>query len=248
MKRLLKAFSAAVSLTLISSGCVTKYSDVPAPVRFERTEQSKLQSVSHWNVIAEHFAEALLQDLQAKNSLTKPLYLLPAGRQDFPFVEGFRELLTTALVKNNIPVSTTASGAMPVDIRYSAYLFDHSRVHKNKMYGLQTLSVAGVWALEPFFSDAAVPFMGKLLAATALGEAWEMFMMEGTPNPFDPSFGKTAKGPVPKTEIIVTASVSDNSRIVARRSNVYFTADEDAALYWQRNGSGRSTTLPVKGE
>jgi hypothetical protein len=55
-------------------------------------------------------------------------------------------------------------------------------------------------------------------------------------------------GHVPATEILVTASITQGDKIVVRRSNVYFTSDEDAALYWgKRPGSAPVTNLPVRG-
>jgi len=52
-------------------------------------------------------------------------------------------------------------------------------------------------------------------------------------------------GPVPQTEILVTGVVYDGTTIVARRSAIYYAADEDAGHYWSK--ATPAVIVPVTG-
>jgi hypothetical protein len=53
---------------------------------------------------------------------------------------------------------------------------------------------------------------------------------------------------VPRSEILITSTVSDGENIVSRISNIYYVTD-DEALYWRRplNNSSQPKELQVKG-
>lgn len=226
------------------AGCMSpQYADAPTPTRFQRTDQLKLQSAAHWRVIAEHFATQMTKDLQAKQ-LTRPVYI-SSENGDFAFVEGFRELLTTSLVNQGVEISTVSEGADKLEIRYAAYRFDNDRTYDPKTQWLTTLVVGGLWALEGLVVSQALNVKNwDSLGRPALLGGAALFDFQS----FRPA--NQAKGAYPKTEIVLTASLQRDNRIVARRSNVYFTADEDAALYWQKTGkaANRGVTMPVRGE
>lgn len=239
---------ATVALALLS-GCASRYADVPQPTRFEASKQTKLQAAQHWQIIANDFATQLSNDLRQKG-INQPLYI-PTGKDDYAFVEGFRELLTTAMLAQGWDIRTSARNALPVDIRYSIYKFRRDRLTNTRHYGEATVGVtsmaAGLWAVREVAN-------GKVLSSTGeaiLGVGLLMGIVEGLDwlsheAPGGPQRGQHASGPVPQSEILVTASVSDGDRLVARRSNIYFTADEDKALYWNKPGQG--TELRLKGE
>lgn len=224
------------------AGCMSsQYADAPTPTRFQRTDQLKLQSAAHWRVIAEHFATQMTKDLQAKQ-LTRPVFIT-SENGDFAFVEGFRELLTTSLVNQGVEISTVPEGADKLDIRYAAYRFDNNRTYDSRIYGVKAMSVAGAWALDGMIVSKIVKHAADLNWPLALVGA-------AIADLADVEQSKRAKGLFPKTEIVLTASLQRDNRIVARRSNVYFTADEDAALYWQKTGkaANRGVMMPVRGE
>lgn len=224
------------------AGCMSsQYADAPTPTRFQRTDQLKLQSAAHWRVIAEHFATQMTKDLQSKQ-LTRPVFIT-SENGDFAFVEGFRELLTTSLVNQGVEISTVPEGADKLDIRYAAYRFDNNRTYDSRIYGVKAMSVAGAWALDGMIVSKIVKHAADLNWPLALVGA-------AIADLADVEQSKRAKGLFPKTEIVLTASLQRDNRIVARRSNVYFTADEDAALYWQKTGkaANRGVMMPVRGE
>ena len=230
MKKLLLT-GVALALTGMV-GCATpRYADVPAPTRFENTKQQKLQAAEHWRTIADHFAVQLAEDLKERLGGRAVYVPSPGGEQ--AFVEGFRELLVTSLVAKGVPVSTEARNALAIDVRYSIYRFRPDRLQSTYYYGDATALAAGLWAVggivaADISSAAGVSAGAKLLtlAAGVDGFAWLSNEAMGR--------GQYANGPVPRSEIVLTASVADASRFIARRSNIYYTMDEDAALYWDR--------------
>ena len=228
----------ALAGTLI--GCAPRYADVPAPTRFENSVQQKLQAAQHWQVIADHFARNIAEDLR-KNGNQRALHVAtPGGEQ--AFVEGFRELLITALVAQGLPVSTDARDALTVDVRYSIYRFNPQRAQNTYYYGEATALGAGLWALGAVASadisaSASLTAGLKVLAAAAGIDGFAWLHQEALGN------GRYASGPVPRSEILLTTSITDRSRIISRRTNIYYATDEDRALYWDQ--AGRGNTIKV---
>ncbi len=234
--------TSGLALTLAGTmiGCAPRYADVPAPVRFENSVQQKLQAAQHWRVIADHFARNIAEDLR-QNGSNRALYVAtPGGEQ--AFVEGFRELLITALVAQGLPVSTEARDALTVDVRYSIYRFNPERAQNTYYYGEATALGAGLWALgavasADIASSASLTAGIKLLTAAVGLEGFAWLHQEALGN------GRYASGPIPRSEILLTASIADRSRIVSRRTNIYYATDEDRALYWDQVGRGNTIKI-----
>jgi hypothetical protein len=229
------------------AGCTARYADVPAPTRFPNEEQQKLQAARHWQLIADHFAGQLANNLGA--SLGGRALYVPQPEGEQAFVQGFRELLITSLVNKGVPVAAEASGALAADVRYNIYRFSRDRQAETYYYGEATALAAGLWAFGGAVkgivnsSNATGVAAGAVLlttAATLEGFGW--LSEEGFGN------GRYASGPVPRSEILLTISVADGGRIVSRYSSIYYTADEDYDLYWQRSDGGSGTTVPMVGD
>lgn len=239
-----KLVMTSLVLAMASSlGCASRYADVPAPARFENTKQQKLQAASHWQSIADHVARQLAGDVRDRLNGRAVYVPQPGGEQ--LFVEGFRDLLITSLVAQGVPVSTEARNALSIDVRYSIYRFRPDRLQNTYYYGDATMLAAGLWAIggivaADISSAGGVSAGAKLLtvAAGLDGFAWLSKEAMGR--------GQVVDGPVPRSEIVLTTSVVDATRIVSRRSNVYYTADEDKALYWDRPAAAQ--TIPVVGD
>ncbi|MDR0439430.1 MAG: hypothetical protein LBI59_00375 [Candidatus Accumulibacter sp.] len=247
-------FIGVMLAALSSCGMPPRYTDRPVPTRFESTGIPKLQSASHWQIIADNFAHDVAADLRQKN-IDAPIYI-PGNQAGFAFVEGFIELLTTSLVTQGMDVRTctqrgpcgdtnTTDGienALVLDVRYSAYAFQPKDIYyTGEMTSLAAglLAVGGI-AYGGGVAHRPVSHAGKLLGVAMLTDTafWAARDFDTGPD------GKYMRG-VPATEILLTASVTQGDKIVVRRSNVYFTSDEDDLLYWQKRGG---KTVPVKGE
>lgn len=228
------------------SGCASKYADVPTPTRFEAAAQKKLQAAHHWQVIAGHVAEQLAADLSMGDKLAGRALYVPQPGGEQAFVEGFRELLITALVERGVPVATQAQGALSVDVRYAAYRFSPDRVVNQYRYGELTSLAVGLWGLGAIGSAKVTQAVGVRAGSVLIGmSAW----LDGFGWLENEATGKSreASGPVPQSEIVLTTSIADAGRIVARKSHVYFVADADVGLYWNRPAAG-GTVLQVSGD
>ncbi|MDR0577809.1 MAG: hypothetical protein LBI87_09815 [Candidatus Accumulibacter sp.] len=233
------------------AGCASQYADAPTPTRWETSRQHKLTAAEHWRRIADHFAAQLTADLRGKGA-GSPLYAPVDENGEFPFVEGFRELLTTALVRQGLDVRTRpGDGVQTVAVRYSVYRFDPARAQNTRYYGEATALAAGLVAIGGVVSGGASfsSLGGASPASVAAKTVGSIGMLEGLGWAWREGLhGQDASGVTPQSEIILTASVTQDERIVTRYSGLYYVADEDVALYWKRYGKGAGTQLRVKGE
>jgi hypothetical protein len=245
---------------LYLAGCAftePTWRDVPQPTRFKTSDQQKLQAAHHWQLIADDFAQKLAATLSSQLG-GRALYVpQPGGEQ--AFVGGFRDLLITSLVNMGLPVAANESdpGALVADVRYNIYRFNPDRAKDTYYYGDATMLAAGLWV----FGDAVVHREGlsslstrdafsasaKLVTGTAL-LAETLAYLSNEDIPGGPKKGRFASGPVPQSEILLTVSVADHGRFVSRYSSIYYTADEDEALYWDRQKGGAGSRLSVKGD
>ncbi len=227
--------AAAVSAFVVLAGCTPRYADTPTPTRFANEEQHKLQSARHWQLIADNFAEQMASSLANKLDARAIHIPQPGGEQ--PFVEGFRELLMTSLFAKGVPVATSPNGALIADVRFNAYRFQPDRAANTRFYGEATALAAGLWAVggvmaADIASAGGVDAGAKLLLTVAGLEGFGWLRNEGF------GAGRYASGNVPQSEILLTVSVSDGGRLLSRHSSIYYSADEDMALYWKRSGGG----------
>lgn len=240
MKRLVTCCALA-SMVFLLGGCATsKFADNPNSTRFDVSNQYKLQAAEHWHIIAEHMAEQLSTDLKSKK-VKQPLYIVPASI-DYPFVEGFRELLTTAMLAQGWDIRLQPKDALPIDIRYSVYRFRPDRASQLYHYGDASMLVAGLWAISGIAEINGMVAGAKALSAAATLESFAWVKNEGRQD------ARATSGSVPRSEIILTAMVTDEGKIIARRTNLYYSADEDAILYWKTSGKGQSVNVNVRGE
>jgi hypothetical protein len=251
MKYTLRQIAATgVWALMICAGCAApRYSDTPYPQRFEANAQARLQAVGHWRIIAEHFAEQIDSDLTLQN-IDAALYI-PSDPDDFVFVESFRELLTTALSRRGRKIHAAPQdaqqdahqGTLTVDIRYSVYKFNAEREQKIDYPGETTKNVlllgTGVWVLAG--SGASVAAIIPLAVLYDASKWLTRSLPRTGPD------GELMRH-VPRSEILVTSTVSNGENIVSRISNIYYVTD-DEALYWRRprHNYGQSKDLNVKG-
>ncbi|MDP2416234.1 MAG: hypothetical protein U1D25_00850 [Hydrogenophaga sp.] len=227
------------------TGCASQFADVPAPTRFNNVEQQSIKAAAHWQTIASHFADQLSRDISAKLSGRMIYIPQPGGEQ--AFVEGFRDLLITALVNRGVPVSLNERGAVLADVRYAAYRFNPDRAANTRYSGETTALMAGLWAIGGVMAAniSSVPAVDggvKLLAAAASLEGFDWLKNEHF------GMGRFDSGNVPQSEIVLTVSLLDEGRIVGRQSNIYYTANKDEALYWNRRAAHRAGVIKIHGD
>lgn len=230
------------SSALLLGGCASKYADVPAPARFENAEQQKLQAANHWKLIARHIAKQIADD--TADRLNGRLIYVPTPNNEQAFVTGFRELLITELVRQGTPVSIKPEQALQVDVQYSIFKFSEERARQTYHYGDATALAAGLWAVGGVMAGNLASAKGvdagiKLLTGAAALDGFGWLSNEALGR------GRFANGAVPRSEILLTTSIADGNRLISRVSNIYYTADEDHALYWNKQNTNAGTTLKV---
>lgn len=211
---------------LLMAGCATPYSPAPLATNYPTSTQAKAQAAAHWMVITSHIEKELLPTL--KSTPNRRLYVAPG--QTSAFNLALRGQLITALVKDGQVVAKHADGALTVDIDTQVVEFSPNRP-QYKFTGERTALAAGAWVIT------GIEHSNLWLATVAIAghDAYSWFHSQFAP------------GATPKTEIIVTVSVSDAQRYIARSTSVYYVTDSDRSLYGAGDSQPTSKTFMVQG-
>ena len=203
---------AALSIlgAMLVAGCAIPYSPVPLATNAATSKQAKLQAAAHWKAISSHIEKELTPAL--KKSPNIPLYI--DALQPTSFNQAMAGQLITSLVSDGYVVSKTPNAALKVEIDTQVVEFTANRP-QYKFAGERSALVGGAWVLTEI--DHSVPWLASV--AIVGEDAYSWFRSE------------FSSGATPKTEIIVTISVSDERRYYARYTSVYYVTDNDRQLY-----------------
>ncbi len=200
---------AALAIAAMLAGCATPYSEAPLATNFPTTKQEKVQAAAHWNVIAKDVAKQISSRLAGR-----PLHVVPSTGKS-AFERAFSNQLVSSLVANGHAVMKQPAGALSVEVDTQVVGFSPNRPQYPHA-GTATALATGIWALH----DVGKATAGAALYATvAAADAYGWFRSE------------FATGETPRTEIVVTTSVSDGNQFLSRATSVYYVADSDKALY-----------------
>jgi hypothetical protein len=220
--------SAALAAAVLLAGCALPFGPAPVATNFGTTTQAKLQAAAHWSAITRHIEHELGPALA--NSPRRPLYVEPL--QSSQFNRAVASQLKTSLVNDGYVVSKVPDNTLKVEIDTQVVEFSKDRPQYT-FSGERTLLAEGAWVLSSVHHTAA----GLATASIAFRDAEFWFRSQ------------FASGATPKTEIIVTISVSDQLRYYARYTSVYYTTDSDHMLYGGALNGAESATksFVVKG-
>jgi len=220
---------AVAATSVLLAGCAVPYSPAPIPTNFETSKQLKLQAAAHWGAIAGNIQSRLSEDLS--KAPQRPYYVTEAPPEASAFQRALTEEIASTLVKAGYVVSKVPAGALKVDVNVQALTFSPHR-HRYVYAGVPTSIVAGVWLLAST-ADPVLMSTGALGAMDAASYHMAQF----------------ATGPTPKTELIVTVSVSDQYRYYARNSSAYYVSDNDRSLYGLPEDDDKAfKTFSVRGD
>lgn len=205
------AMVAALAASALLAGCANHYAPAPTPTNFPTSAQPKLQAAAHWGAIAGTIEQRLTEDL--RKAPQRPYYVSEPPPEASQFQRALTEHITSALVKSGYVVSRVPAGSLKVDVDVQALTFSPQRAQK--LPGAMPTAIAvGVWMLAAT-SDPILATAGGVAAHEV----------------YNYNYGQFGTGPIPKTELIVTVSVSDQYRFYARNSSAYYVADSDRSLY-----------------
>jgi hypothetical protein len=201
----------AVAAGILLAGCASRYTPTPLPANFPVTKQAKLQAAYHWGAIAGDIEKQVVAEL--KKSPPRPVYI-NEPREATPFQRALAVQLTTSLVNDGHTVSRSPAGSLKIDLDVQALTFASDRP-QYRYHGQLAALAAGVWTVR----EADAPVVLEVPTATGALDMRDTMNAQFSP------------GETPKTEIIVTVSVSDQYRYVARSTSAYYVADTDRELY-----------------
>jgi hypothetical protein len=191
------------------AGCATPYNGAPVATNFPSSEQQKLQAAAHWELISQNIANSLISHL----SVQTDRYFVESNSTDTPFNRAVENQLITSLVSAGKVVAKYPVNALHVSVDTQVVPFSRDNL-KPQFAGAPTLLVSGVWALSALTPATAGAVSGVVVGVDAYD--W---------------FSSKYAGDIPKTEIIVTVSVSNAADYLARSTNVYYVSDSDQSLY-----------------
>jgi len=201
----------ALAAGILLAGCAARYTPTPLAANFPTTKQAKLQAAYHWGVISDNIEKNVAAEL--KKSPPRPVYI-NEPKDPTPFQRALATQLTTSLVNDGHVVSRSPAGSLKVDLDVQAVTFSADRP-QYRYHGERAVLGAGVWLL----SEIEAPALAYAAAGAGAWDAYDWFNTQFAP------------GATPKTEIIVTVSVSDQYRYLARSTSAYYVADSDRILY-----------------
>jgi len=197
------------------SGCAMQ-SQVPIPENEPLSYQKVIRASHHWDLMAADVADQVKASLAMSGYKdNRPLYVsAPTERESSEFGRAFHNLLVSQLVTQGTIVATTASGALGVS--FDAQVVAHNRERIAYRPGTLTALGGGLPVLRgiarhgsPGVKEAA--FLGVMAGADAATAVHA--------------------GPPPRTEVIVTTSVTDGPRFVTRKTDIYYIEEADATLF-----------------
>lgn len=196
---------------ILLAGCASRYTPTPLPGNFPIAKQAKLQAAGHWGAIVEDIEKQVAAEL--KKSPPRPVFIAEP-RDPSPFQRALATQLTTSLVNDGHAVSRSPAGSLKVDLDVQALTFSADRP-QYRAHGQVATLASGIWTVRQ--SEAPVTL--------------EVSAASGPLDTRDAAGAQFAPGQTPRTEIIVTVSVSDQYRYVARNTSAYYVADTDRVLY-----------------
>lgn len=212
-------------MLLFVVGC----SQAPLATSFEMTPQQTVQSVQHWDVLAEDVAEQIKLGLTARNAMDRYAYL--ERKDESPFSEGFQNMLTTKLFNKGVKV-IAVKDARALKVSYSAQVVYHKEPLKQPRSGKLALLTGAVMVVreafeQPWSVAGRIAVVGGVLAGADL-------LDDALPGFWNP------KGP--NTEIILTTSVLDGNQYLMRKTDCYYVKFADS---WHYNDDSPSKTIKI---
>jgi len=213
-----QAFALLLLTSILLTGCSSHFSEAPVAGNFLTKKQMKLQSASHWQIVAQDLAEKVRHDYQGNT----PVYLEPSA-DDHPFSRAFHEYLTTALVQQGFTVLKE-----PADQFY--LMTTHLQVvrfqpQRGQPSGFWHSLASGLWAVDK----------AKAKLDQQYNEAENRFPQ---PPVYSPLYyvDEFNHRHTPSHELIITLSLGNVEQHALRRSETYFIADQDLPLYESPKG------------
>ncbi len=212
MPRAFSRLALAVCACGLLAGCSSSNTaQAPVATTYPYAEQQRMQAAHHWEVLARHEVELMMGHERLQ---VLPLYLgePPQGSGSGSFHRGFRDLMTSELVRRGARVSTVPEHAAQIRIKVEAVRHgDRAFIRPPK--GAFTTLALGVTVASYAYTRWAEPSL-LLLPGALLADAF--------------SGNWTYTG---DDEVIITTQVVENRRILYSSSSLYYINAGDRRHY-----------------
>jgi len=188
------------------AGCFeVNTSQSPLSTTYAVSNQQKMQSAHHWNVLAMHQADQLAES----EAIAGKSLFIDVRNDTSAFGSTYKSLLTSALIANGVQVSSTETGS--AKIVYDVSVVEHDDRDPNRMpVGYWTALTAGVWVA----SEITNPVFGTLALAAAN----------------DAFSGNTVYADTDH-EVAITTQVLTADRVSFSSSSIYYLNGGDTGNY-----------------
>lgn len=197
-------------LLLVLVGCAH---EVPVGTAFKKPEQLKLNSASHWEILAHNEAALIMKTL--KNSSTLPLFIKEPNNS-YPFAKTYQHLLTSNLVSQGATVSTQQE-FNSATVSYTVDVIKHA-AHYKEMMGLMTPLAHGVY----------------YLASTVLGKGVHDVTTTGieiVKAPFYAAIDQVHPSLSTPVEVVITTQIIMGNLVLSSDSRVYYVEPGNLPQY-----------------
>lgn len=207
----------AVLLALI--GCA---SEAPIAQTHPISQQRKVKSAHHWDVIASDVAAEAKAALAKEALESRAVYVTPPSASS-AFNSGFHGFLITQLVRQGVNVSEKPGNAL--EIRFETQVVRHASPRNADIQGSWTGLIAGILVARNVRTWSAFERGIGALGVAAAADLTAGYSTSAT-----------------QTELLVTTSLTADGRYRLRKSDVYYIEDEDGVLFrqakeWKVTGS-----------
>lgn len=192
-------------------GCAT--APIPLAENFELTVQKKVRSAGHWEILARDViaqTSATLQKTGVDNN--SELYVAEPGNAS-PFDRAFRQFLITELVEGGKMVKTEPEGA--IEVSYDTLVIKHRSPRPHFVPGKFTMLASGLAAI---YGISGEHLDLKIAAGVALAAGADYLSSVDSGGPTH-------------TELVLTTTVTNAGRYLARKTDVYYLENVDAYLF-----------------
>jgi len=195
-----------IGSTLLAGCFGVHTSQAPIATTYTLTEQQKMQAAHHWNVLAQHQADMLVQQFA-----NKPLYIKGA-EQTTPFSTAFDSLLTSQLVSAGAFVKTSPN--LAAQVTYKVQVVEHKdRERIRAPEGAYTALAAGIAVATIPYNQWSEPALALIPAAAGA----DLFSGSWTSET--------------NQEVVITTQVTDAGQVVYSNSSIYYINPGDNDHY-----------------
>lgn len=211
MKRSFLTGGSAALLMVMLGGCAQ--SPIPVSGNFDLTEQKKVRSAGHWQLVSRDAVKETLKLLDDAGVASNARLAVVPPEKSSGFDKVFHEMLTTELVRSGRRVALSAQNV--VQVSYTVQLVEHKSARPHFVPGIYTMLTAGVgvvYGLRNQHSDT------KMIGAL------------GVAGIADYVSSVNSGGPT-HTELVLTTTAGTPDQILSRKTDVYYIEDVDAPLF-----------------